>query len=428
MVVNSRRSKSSVTLVPVFFAAVFILNQYKSKVTTTTNLLRNIEQTKRQTSYWNEVTQKCIWTPPDYTSTHDASMTRTLIAGYPGGDKRLVYSQMETITALSAKDEYDIKYGNDTNDNEPFIKTNYPHHEGEWTWGDSADQVVLVIRSIRSAMIHYHNILWELESAEDYVSAQAHRENLYEYSPPDNEDEFIEWRDDKAADEIHWWGWVIDFWMENGVLRDVRTNNLTTLEHFEILTEANRNSLDEYSWETFVGTPLNVAQWDPHCLHHVSPHGCKPVAIISAEDLISPEYGVAEFSKIGNTLFDKAGIHDHVISKDAWPCLWEETIIHRKGMKLFMDSPLEDFNFSVEFLDLMLAEVNRLTEKYVLTTFTSDLAPSLLTYLERYRVELETEKAEVLSGTRLLRYNDFLGPETRKKREKEIEENKLYWP
>ena len=37
--------------------------------------------------------------------------------------------------------------------NHPFIKANYPHHEGIWGWGNAADQVVLMIRNIRRSMV-----------------------------------------------------------------------------------------------------------------------------------------------------------------------------------------------------------------------------------------------------------------------------------
>ena len=44
------------------------------------------------------------------------------------GDKRLVFIQMEGLTGLSAKDEWNFEHDGYTN--HPFIKSNYPHHEG----------------------------------------------------------------------------------------------------------------------------------------------------------------------------------------------------------------------------------------------------------------------------------------------------------
>jgi hypothetical protein len=37
--------------------------------------------------------------------------------------------------------------------NHPFIKANYPHHEGIWGWDDAADQVVMMVRNIRKSMV-----------------------------------------------------------------------------------------------------------------------------------------------------------------------------------------------------------------------------------------------------------------------------------
>ena len=39
--------------------------------------------------------------------------------------------------------------------NQPFIKANYPHHEGVWGWGDIGDQVILVVSNIYKVMIEY---------------------------------------------------------------------------------------------------------------------------------------------------------------------------------------------------------------------------------------------------------------------------------
>ena len=51
----------------------------------------------------------------------------------------------------AAKDEWDFQFEGITN--HPFIKANYPHHEGIWGWGDVADQVVLMVRNIRRSMV-----------------------------------------------------------------------------------------------------------------------------------------------------------------------------------------------------------------------------------------------------------------------------------
>ena len=105
---------------------------------------------------------QCEWRPAlQYTDTGFPTyqnLTKTIIAGYPSGDKRLTFVQLEGLTGLSARDEWDFKFLGMTN--QPFIKANYPHHEGIWGWGDVGDQVVLVVSEIKKVMVEYHDILW----------------------------------------------------------------------------------------------------------------------------------------------------------------------------------------------------------------------------------------------------------------------------
>ncbi len=96
------------------------------------------------------------WT--DFGFPSDTNFTKTIIAGYPSGDKRLTYLQMEGLTGLSARDEWEFAFLAHTN--QPFIKANYPHHEGIWGWGDAGDQVLLVVSELKKVLIEYHDILW----------------------------------------------------------------------------------------------------------------------------------------------------------------------------------------------------------------------------------------------------------------------------
>jgi hypothetical protein len=58
---------------------------------------------------------------------------------------------MSTLVHEAAKDEWDF-WGLGMS-NHPFIKANYPHHEGIWGWEDAADQVVMMVRNIRKSMV-----------------------------------------------------------------------------------------------------------------------------------------------------------------------------------------------------------------------------------------------------------------------------------
>ena len=52
----------------------------------------------------------CMWRPPIYDVPENITFTKTLVAGYPSGDKRLTFVQMEALTGLSARDEWDFAY------------------------------------------------------------------------------------------------------------------------------------------------------------------------------------------------------------------------------------------------------------------------------------------------------------------------------
>ena len=45
---------------------------------------------------------QCKWQPPDYAKGEDTSANyhKTLIAGFPSGDKRMIFTQMEALTGL----------------------------------------------------------------------------------------------------------------------------------------------------------------------------------------------------------------------------------------------------------------------------------------------------------------------------------------
>lgn len=52
----------------------------------------------------------CEWTLPIYDIPEDINFYKTMIVGYPSGDKRLTFVQMEALTGWAAKDEWDFEY------------------------------------------------------------------------------------------------------------------------------------------------------------------------------------------------------------------------------------------------------------------------------------------------------------------------------
>ena len=93
----------------------------------------------------------------------------------------MIFLQMEALTGWPAKDDWDF-WGLGMS-NHPFIKTNYPHHEGVWGWEDAADQVVLMVRNIRKSMNEYHDILWDIGYAKTWEEANLHLDKLYSERP-----------------------------------------------------------------------------------------------------------------------------------------------------------------------------------------------------------------------------------------------------
>ena len=42
----------------------------------------------------------CKWQPPSYNVSEEIDFHKTLVAGYPSGDKRMIFVQMEALTGL----------------------------------------------------------------------------------------------------------------------------------------------------------------------------------------------------------------------------------------------------------------------------------------------------------------------------------------
>ena len=146
-------------LIAIVALATFVCFCYDAEVTE--GLMRAFNS-RRLAMSLNLGNGTCLWNAAlQYTDTgfpSDAELHKTIIAGYPSGDKRLTFIQLEGLTGLSARDEWDFKFLGMTN--QPFIKANYPHHEGIWGWGDVGDQVILVVSELKRVMVEYHDILW----------------------------------------------------------------------------------------------------------------------------------------------------------------------------------------------------------------------------------------------------------------------------
>ncbi len=164
--------------------------------------------------------------------------------------------------------------------------------------------------------------------------------------------------------------------------------------------------------------PTDVRSYDPHCVNDVS-NGCFPVKIISAERLRQTHNGFNETHRIAEVLSNHEGMAEWVIEEKAWDCIWTELIINKKGLKTWIDRPLGeyDYKFSQEMLEAMIAQLDRLINKYVTGQWIEvEVAQDLVHLLGQHRQMVQKELDEVLKGNFDFSENDFLGTLERKKR------------
>jgi len=222
-------------------------------------------------------------------------------------------------------------------------------------------------------------------------------------------------------DEVRWYGWYIDYWMEGGLLRDIFSHKIITQDHWDDLMKKFSYSREELDYDNYVtdATGPPSATYDPHCAQGEITNGCEPVAVISADKLRDYTEGPVETTAIAEALMNDVRTGQYVIAQEAWDCIWEEIIQHKKGPKNIHDRPgyenlYENYNFSVEMLLEMKDELNRLIAKYSSSEWnTKQTANRLVEILSEHRGLVETELEEINTGVRHLTTSDFLGPKER---------------
>jgi len=337
---------------------------------------------------------RCKWTPPNYQANKTTPYFKTLIAGYPGGAKRIVYSQVEGLTGLSVNDEWP---DTTVKPNHPFMKANYPHHEGHWTWDDTMDQVMLVMRNPRHAIIEYHDVLNDINYATSAESAYNMSGNLYRKRAP--LDEYLAWRDNRTLNEIHWYGWFIDYWMEAGLLRDIPSHRLTTTEHFKREAQPGPFVESGRAYEVMVGNMTVSPTYDIHCVYDLD---CEPVAIISIERLLDPILGPNESNKIAEAIDGKLGMT--VIESEARKCVWRELVVNKKGVRNMLDrtGPQTDtYIFTDVMHQKMIDQLNRLKTKYSASEWSGkatvqDLLSIIDEYITDINLHISTNATELV--------------------------------
>ena len=374
------------------FATLSLFNLFKVNLSSLLNLGNEELQFKfRRALSLNLGNGSCEWTKPE-DAPQDTAVFSTLLAAYPGSGKRTAFMQLEGVTELRAGDDYNLapdflgkKFA--------FMKSNYPQHEGIWSFSDKMNQVILLVRNPRWALPSYLNLLHEIEYSVNWETSYANRENVYTMRPP--LEDWIVWREIRFDAEIKKWGWFIDYWMEGGLCRDVFTNDLTTVDHFERLVQPVMYAQAELVAEQQMITEGEVQpQYDPHCIHDMQ--NCKPVAIASFEKMIDPQLGPAEVDRFVAAIEGKNGLN--VIEEEARECVWRELIINGKGnTNTFRDrdgnGPEEtEYKFTAEQMEKIQDELYRVREKYSTGEWVGDkIAQSLVTYINEYIIANQYE-------------------------------------
>eukprot|EP00594_Rhizosolenia_setigera_P020044 CAMPEP_0178980672 /NCGR_PEP_ID=MMETSP0789-20121207/26630_1 /TAXON_ID=3005 /ORGANISM="Rhizosolenia setigera, Strain CCMP 1694" /LENGTH=180 /DNA_ID=CAMNT_0020671119 /DNA_START=501 /DNA_END=1040 /DNA_ORIENTATION=- len=180
----------------------------------------------------------------------------------------------------------------------------------------------MVVNNIRRSMREYHDILWDIGYAKTREVAFEMSENLYTASPPI--DDWLVWRDLRVMEEIHWYGWFIDYWMEGGLMRDMFTGKITTPEHWNMLMKPTIYTVEELRYDRIVGDQVVTPSYDPNCEDHEPYHDnrqhCIADLVISGDDLMDHQFGPGESAKLGQILDNLENVE--VISPDARKCVW----------------------------------------------------------------------------------------------------------
>lgn len=301
-----------------------------------------------------------------------------------------------------------------------FIKTNYPHHEGIWETY-RADQTVLMIRSIRSCLIEYHDIMFDFGYPANFEQAKLERDiNIQRlYSNPPPKEAFLAWRDERVLFECSWFSWFIDFWMEGGLYRDIFSHRMTTAFHWNRVVEPMTYTVEERDFDLVVGNRTVKPTYNPHCINGDVTEGCAPKVVISTEKLYNDDVGDLETNKIANVILNNKKTGEYVISSRTWTCIWEELVKRKKGGITIFDRPdtYKERYFSEEMLEKMIQELTYLIDKYSGADWSQNSNANRLSYLlAEDRARIQRELDDVRSGRKMLEDHDFLGPKERARR------------
>jgi len=331
----------------------------------------------------------CRWVnPKDVPQDPEYDLFSTVLAGYPGSGKRFAYMQLEGLTELLTVDDYNLS---EQNKRYALYKTQYPHHEGIWSWTDKGRQTILLLQNPRTALVSYQHLLHEIDYAVEWEIVYGKLEKVYTARPPISSWE--SWRDLRFDIETKCWRWFLDFWLEGGLFRDVFTHELTNAEHHtrlrlpHIYSEAELRSFQENVENDIAPT------YDEHCGPGKDMNLCTPVAVATYEGIVDPITGPQEVEKLTIAIEDKPGIT--MLKKSARECMWRRVLIDR--IPGFRDSrdregpEMEEYMFTIDQLYVIIDELVDARDKYSSNEWADDeLAQQVVIILDGYIAENES--------------------------------------
>jgi len=335
----------------------------------------------------------CEWVEPTNFQGNDFDLFSTVLVSFPGSAKRAAFLHLEGLTELLATDDYNLN--DDANNTKyAFIKTQYPHHEGKWSWGNSAGQTIYIIQNPRMALQTYMFLLHEISYSSNWWTSYSNIKNTFTKRPPVSEWEYF--KKIRFHREMSAWSWHLEFWVEGGLQRDVFSHNITTPEHMEGLMNPSIFSAAELTM--YQGEQADITpHWDKHCVSNdgntADMADCRPVTIASYENIIDPEKGPEEVARLAAVIKDKPGLN--VTAESSWGCVWEKVVTPNvTGMRVDADRKgpsMDQYTFSIGEMVFLIDELKRLRAKYNHEMWFSaiPLASVLIVYLDEYIADNE---------------------------------------
>lgn len=329
----------------------------------------------------------CEWVEPkDVSQDPEFNLFSTLLVSYPGSAKRAAHMQISGLTERTTRDDFFLDRDAPVQ-RYAFYKTQYPHHEGIWSWKDAASQSIYVLQNPRMALLTYHFVLVEIYFSTTWIKSYDALDRVFTIHGP--VDGWQRWRDTRFRSEIHQWSWHLDFWVEGGLMRDFYTHEITTPEHFERLKHP--ENFGEGELKAYQAALTDVQPtYDEHCTSGEIQAGCSPVAITSFEGIMSNATGPLESAKLASAIENKAGFE--VIEQNGRECAWRKVVVERvTGVRDDRDRqgpPIESYVFTKEEMQMIIEELERVRTKYSSAEWNNnEIAQQIVEYMEGYIVD-----------------------------------------